>query len=133
MSAEMPPKKSHELSKLSINICDQLGISGRVFANDKQALAILEGPTVILQRYYQAIQSDKVVSNVLLHVEREVKTREFSDYSIWLNSKESLDYGPQIKRLRPETLSSALPPKPSGKLRIMIEAYLKPDLLVDCA
>lgn len=133
MGAETFAKKSHELSKFSIGICDQLGITGRVFANDQQALAILEGPTKTVQRYYQAIQFDKIVNDIVLHVEREISYREFQDYSIWLNSKETLDYGPQIRKLNSKTLSSALPEKPSGKVRIMIEAYLKPDLLSNSA
>lgn len=126
---EMTPWLSHQVSLKSISICKQLGLTGRVFANDQQALAMTEGQTDIVRRYYEAVKADPLVESILLHVDRPIKTREFSDYSVWLNSRESYDCGPQVHRLSAETLPHALPAKPSAKIRIMIEAYLTHDLL----
>lgn len=131
-TAELTPKISHEASYKSVQICDQLGLTGRVFANDITAFAMTEGPTEIVKRYYHAVSVDPLVETILLHVDRPIKKREFDDYYILLNSKERYDYGPTIGILTPETLERALPPHPSARLRIMIEAF-KEDVLTATA
>lgn len=127
--AELTPRLSHEASFKSVSICEQLGLTGRVFANDISAFAMTEGPTELVKRYYQAVKSDPLVETIILHVDRPVKAREFSDYLVLLNSKEQYDFGPKVGVLTPESLEAALPSHPSIRLRIMVEAF-KQEVLV---
>jgi len=64
-----------------------------------------------------------------LHTDRIISLREFSDYSVWLNVDTPIDFTETVCHLTAESLQHAMPAKISGRLRIMIEAYLKPDLL----
>lgn len=125
----MTPLRAHQIALDSITICEQLGITGRVFADDQQAFAITEGPTDIVRQYYQAVAVDPLVENTVLHVQRKIPRREFVDYSVWLNLREHYDMGPQVRVLSPANLSGALPKGLSTKVRFMIEAILKPELL----
>lgn len=125
----MTPKLSHGVSEQSVRVCQQLGITGRVFANDIQALAITEGETALVRRYYEAVKADILVDNIVLLADRQIEAREFSDYSVWLNSREHYDCGPHVRRLTLKSLEDALPGNPSGKIRVMVEGYLKPELL----
>lgn len=127
--AELTPRRAHETYMESVAACKQLGITGRVFADDQQAIAMTEGPTDILNRYYDAVTADPFVGSTVLHFDRHIPAREFSDYSVWLNSKETYDVSPQILRLTHETLALALPPNLSTKVRIMIETFVKPEIL----
>jgi len=127
-TAELTPLLSHETSFKSVQICQQLGLTGRVFANDVTAFAMTEGPTEIVKRYYKAVESDPLVETIIVHVDRPILKREFSDFFILLNSRESYDFGPNIGVLTPETLHKALPANPSARLRIMVEVF-KQDVL----
>jgi len=126
---ELTPKKSHEASHLSVQICQQLGLTGRVFANDITAFAMMEGPTSIVQKYYRAVESDQMVDTIILHVDRPIEKREFKDYRVLLNSKERFDIGREIGILTPESLEESLPLNPSIRLRIMVEAFKRDVLL----
>lgn len=127
-TAELTPLMSHQASFQSVQICNHLGLSGRVFANDISAFAITEGPTEIVKRYYKAVEADPLVETIILHVDRPIKTREFEGFLVLLNSRETYDFGPSIGILTPETLNAALPAHPSIRLRIMVEAF-KQDVL----
>lgn len=122
-TAELTPRLSHEASYKSIQICKQLGLTGRVFANDISAFAMTEGPTELVKRYFQTVESDPLVETIILHVDRPIKKREFNDYYVLLNSRERYDFGPSIGILTPQTLKAALPAHPSIRLRIMVEAF----------
>ena len=127
-TAELTPLLSHQASYKSVQICNQLGLTGRVFANDISAFAMTEGPTEVVKRYFKAVEADPLVETILLHVDRPITSREFTDYFVLLNSKERYDFGPSIGLLTPETLNAALPSHPSIRLRIMVEAF-KQDVL----
>ncbi|WP_409431937.1 BLUF domain-containing protein [Litorimonas sp. RW-G-Af-16] len=129
-TSAMTPEKSFQLSEKSIKVCQELGLTGRVFANDTQALAITEGPTDIVRRYYEAVGSDDLVESILLHTDRIIPAREFKDYSVWLNITTPIPFVDNVYHLSEDSLRRALPQNISARLRIMIEAYLKPDLLV---
>ena len=122
-TAELTPELSHEASYKSVQICKQLGLTGRVFANDITAFAMTEGPTELVKKYYKAVEADRLVETIVLHVDRPIEKREFQDYYVLLNSKERYDYGPSIGVLTPETMEQALPSRPSSRMRIMIEAF----------
>ncbi len=128
-TASMTPKMAYLTSSKSVDICKSLGLTGRVFANNKQALAMTEGPTEIVRRYYHAVASDSLVENIILHTDREIKAREFANYSVWLNLETPIEFTDTVRHLTPETLSRAMPDNISLRLRMMVEAYLKPDLL----
>lgn len=125
----MTPRMAYLVSAASVDVCQQLGITGRVFANNQQALAMTEGPAEVLQRYFQAVSRDAMVEAVMLHTDRSIKTREFSNYSVWLNLDTPIEFTDTVCRLSANSLRHAVPHNASARLRIMIEAYLTPDLL----
>lgn len=125
----MTPRMAYLVSEKSVAVCRQLGLTGRVFANNKQALAMTEGPTEIVRKYYQAVATDSLVENILLHTDRNIAAREFSNYSVWLNIDTPIDFTDTVCRLSEDSLSRAMPANISVRLRMMIDAYLKPDLL----
>ena len=120
---KMTPQLAYSVSLKSVTVCQQLGLTGRVFANDITAFAMTEGPTDLVKQYFLAVQADTLVETILLHVEREIEEREFEDYAVLLNLKESFDESPHIRKLTDQTLEESLPAKPSSKLRIMVEVF----------
>jgi len=127
-TAEMTPRMSHLMALQSVQICQHLGLTGRAFANDISAFAMTEGPSEVVKRYFQAVAADPLVETILLHVDRYIDEREFEDYSVWLNSKATFDFGPFVGVLTPEAFENAMPDNPSPRLRIMMEAF-KEDVL----
>lgn len=125
----MTPQMSYEAACKSVYIGEKLSLTGRVFANTIQALAITEGPTNIVREYFKAVKADSLVESILLHVDREIPAREFTDYSVWLNLPESFQLCDKVRKLTPQSVLTAMPIKPSAKLRIMAEAYLNADLV----
>lgn len=126
----MTPEMAYEMSCMSVSICEQLNITGRVFANRRQALAMTEGPSEIVEHYFQAVKADRLVETILLHVNRAIPAREFDDYSVWLNLGVNFEFGEKVRKLTPGTARLALPENPSPRLRIMAEAFLDEDMLV---
>lgn len=126
----MTPKMAYDMSCMSVSICEKIGITGRVFANRQQALAMIEGPREVVQQYYKAVNNDALVETVFLHVDRVISVPEFEDYSAWLNLGTDFEFGDKVRRLTHETASIALPNNPSPRLRIMAEAYLDDDMLI---
>ena len=126
--AAMTSQMSYDVSCKSVYICEKLGLTGRVFANNQQALAMTEGPTHIVKQYFEAVKSDGLVESILLHVDRVIPKREFMDYSVWLNLPGDFEFGDKVRELTPESVLTAMPIKQSVKLRIMAEAYLNADL-----
>lgn len=49
------PIQSSAFAKLSVSICEQLGIHGRAFSNDLEAMFIIEGVEDIIIKYYNAV------------------------------------------------------------------------------
>jgi len=127
--AAMTSQMSYDVSCKSVAICEQLGLTGRVFANNQQALAMTEGPTEIVKQYFEAVKSDGLVESILLHVDRIIPEREFADYSVWLNLPEAFEFGDKVRKLTPESVLTAMPIKQSVKLKIMAEAYLNAELI----
>lgn len=129
----MTSRLSYDVSCKSVYICESLDITGRVFANTKQALAFTEGPEEIVREYFEAVKADSLVETILLHVDRKIAAREFNDYSVWLNLPETFQFGEKVKKLTPQSVASALPVRQSAKLRIMAEAYLNAEMLTQAA
>ncbi|CAM3633882.1 BLUF domain-containing protein [Litorimonas haliclonae] len=125
----MTPRMAYQVSAQSVAVCEQLGLTGRVFANNRQALAMTEGPTEIVRQYFQAVSADILVEATLLHYDRVIEAREFSDYSVWLNLGEEFAFCDKVRRLTEQSVQDALPAYPSAKLRIMATAYLYGDML----
>ena len=121
--SELTPRMSHLMALQSVNICRQYGLTGRAFANDISAFAITEGPTEVARKYFSAVEADLLSDTILLHVDRPIERREFGDFSVWLNSKASFDFGPQVGVLTPQSFQEAMPENPSPKLRIMMAAF----------
>lgn len=129
-SAAMTAEEAYDMSTRSVRLCEQFGISGRVFANRQQALAITEGPQDVVERYYQSVSRDPHVITILLHVNRIIPAREFHDYSVWLNLGAQFEFSESVRQLTQESVHLALPINPSPRLRIMAEAYLDDDMLI---
>ena len=125
----MTAEKAYETACSSQSYCQQYGITGRCFANTQHALLITEGPKPVLDFHYMTIQKDPLVQTVLLHVDRVIPEREFSDFSVWLNLNKTLQFSDHIFALTAENVKHALPENPSPRLRIMAEAYLDDDML----
>jgi len=129
-SAAMTAQNAYDMSSKSVSLCEQFGITGRVFANRQQALAMTEGPKEIVERYYQSVCRDPYVFATLLHVNRIIPAREFNDYSVWLNLGTQFEFSDSVRPLTADTVHLALPDNPSPRLRIMAEAYLDDDMLI---
>jgi len=128
--AEMTPQDAFDTGSLSVSLCQKFGITGRVFANRQQALAITEGPEEAVSRYLESIRVDPLASKVLFHSQRPIQKREFPSYSVWLNLGESsFPFDENIRHLTAESLKDAWPANLSTKIRIMADAYLSDDLL----
>lgn len=126
---EVTAQNAYDTSAMSVKICQQYGITGRVFANRQQALAITEGPEDIVEHYFQSVKQDPVAGNILLHVQRSIEAREFQDYSVWLNLGQNFQFGKYVRELSSETLPLAWPDNLSARVRIMADAYLDADML----
>lgn len=126
---KLTAQNAFDTSSLSVKICQQLDISGRVFANRQQALAITEGPEEIVSRYFQAVKQDPLGGRILMHVKRSIPAREFANYSVWLNLGQAFQFNEHVRELTPESLKTAWPDNLSAKVRIMADAYLDGDML----
>jgi len=126
---ELTPQNAFDTSALSVKVCQQFGITGRVFANRQQALAITEGPEEIVARYFASVRQDPLALNNLLHVQRSIPFREFKTYSVWLNLGQPLPFDMNVRELTEESLKEAWPENLSAKVRIMADAYLNADML----
>jgi hypothetical protein len=125
----MTSEKAVLISEKSVEVCRELGLTGRVFANDSSALAITEGPCEVVHGYCDAVEADELVQTFLLQTEREIGVREFDDYSVWLNIDAAFRQTDYVKALRPDTLKSALPAQASARLRFVTKAYLDRDMI----
>ena len=126
----MTSEKAVLISVKSIQVCEQLGLTGRVFSTLTHALAITEGPLDIVDRYYQAIACDNLVATALLQTKQIVKTRDFEDYSVWLDIGRPFGPHPHVHQMTPQSLVSAMPSNPSARLRIMVDALFDDGRLV---
>lgn len=131
MTDAVTPKMAYNMSAHSVSMCQQLGLTGRVFADNQQALVMMEGPTDIVQRYYRTVSEDARVETIMLHTDRKIKAREFRDYSVWLNLKTPIEFSDTVCHLSRESLNYAMPKIVSARLRIMIEAYITPTMLTE--
>lgn len=132
LATELTAQNAFDTSSLSVKVCEQFGITGRVFANRRQALAITEGPEMHVARYFQAVQQDPMAGTQILHVQRPIHAREFQDYSVWLNVGRNLAFTQNVRELTAETLPLAWPENLSPRVRIMANAYLDADMLEAC-
>ena len=130
LGVQITPQQAYDASVLSAGLCYKFGITGRVFANDHQALAITEGPEEVATRYFEAVSADPMAATVLLHVKRVIPAREFSDFSIWLNVDYPFEPDTFVQPLTSESLQNAWPKNLSAKVRILADAYMDPDMLV---
>ena len=126
---EMTSKMAHQVSCQSVTVFEQLGLTGRVFANNKQGLAVVEGPSDLVDEYFHALSADVLLETILLHSSHPLKSREFSDFSVWINLREEFYFTDKVRRLSKSSVREALPMKPSVKLKIMVKAYLEGDML----
>lgn len=127
----MTGKIAHQVSCKSVDVCRELGLTGRVFADNQQALAITEGPKEVVQGYFEAVSRDILVETILLHINRPIKKREFSDYSVWLNLREAHQFTPcdRVYDFKDPPEADILPKNASTKVRIYTDAYLNTAIL----
>lgn len=120
------PSQSKNFSKLSVSICQQLGIRGRAFSNDKEAMFITEGAEELINKYYDAVVKDPHTDFAVIHSDEKIEVCEFEDYSVWLSSYDpnKLDYGPSVHLLTKETIKTAIPCNLSSKLKIRMKALV---------
>jgi len=123
------PSQSMGFAKLSVSVCQQLGIRGRAFTNDVEALFIAEGQGDVVKQYYDAVIQDHHTDFAFILSDMRLEAGEFDNYSVWLTSYDpsAFDYGPCVHLLTPETLDTAIPATLSSKLKIKIDC-LMPDI-----
>lgn len=126
---ELTAQNAYDTSNMSTRVCQQYGITGRVFANRQKAWAITEGEEEVVKRYFQSVAQDPMAAKVLLHVKRAIPLREFADYSVWLNLGQNFAFSQNVRELTSKTVSQAWPANLSAKVRIMADAYLDPEML----
>lgn len=126
---EVTSKIAYQMSCQSVTIFEQLGLTGRIFANNKQGLAIVEGPGELVEQYFHALSVDILLETILLHSSHTISTREFSDFSVWINLRQEFGFTDKVRRLNAQSVKDALPACPSAKLKIMTTAYLFGDML----
>ena len=126
---ELSAQNAFDTSSMSVRVCQHYGITGRVFANRNQALVITEGPKETVEHYFQSIQKDPMTGTQILHSQKEIREREFNDYSVWLNLGQGFEFSGDVRELSQETLPLAWPENLSAKVRIMADAYLDSDML----
>jgi len=126
---DLSVQEAFDIGSTSVGACQQLEITGRVFGNRQEGLAIMEGPEEHVARYYQGVQDNPLTGLQILHVKRSVKAREFEDFSVWLNVGQMFRETYQVRNLTSETLPLAWPENLSAKVRIMADAYLDADML----
>ena len=129
LGVQITPQQAYEASLMSAELCRKFGITGRVFANSQQALAITEGPEDVAARYFEAVSTDSMSASVLLHVKRVIPAREFPEFSILLNVDYPFAADGLVQPLTPETFQNVWPENLSAKVRILADAYLDPDML----
>lgn len=129
LGVEMTPKMAYEASMLSAGLCQKFGITGRVFANAQQALAITEGPEAAATRYFEAVTNDPMTAKVLLHVKRNIAAPEFENFSIYLNTAHEFAPNALVRPLTEESYRRAWPSGLSAKVRILANAYMDPEML----
>lgn len=112
----------------TIQLCHYLGVTGRVFASNYQAFCILEGPKEATERYYAAITADEIVDTVVLHSNRAITAPEFKDFSVWLKEYDQNTPHESLNQLTALSVNQALPKGLSAKVRILVDAYLLPEL-----
>jgi len=126
---ELTAQNAYDTSSMSVKVCQQFGITGRVFANRQKALAITEGEEEIVKRYFQSVSEDPMAGTILLHVKRPIPVPEFQDYSVWLNLGQDFKFDRYVRELTSQSLHQAWPENLSAKVRIMADAYLDPEML----
>lgn len=126
----LAPDKGVLISVKSVEICHRLGMTGRVFSNRKQALSITEGPADVMRQYFDAVEVQPHVETVLLQSVRDIETREFDDYSVWLDIDHPFDAHPKVYPMTSGSLAVAMPENPSVRLRVMIDAFFDQGRLV---
>jgi len=107
-----------------IGNCMLLDITGRNFNINYESFTIKEGPTEALMRYYEAVLDDPWIDLSVLHQQVIIETREFDDFSIWVQSSSGFDLGPHINILSKDTIANALPDTLSSKLKIFLQSNL---------
>lgn len=129
-TGRVPTDKGVLAAARNIEICDRLAMTGRVFATHHHALSILEGPTEVMREYFKAVENQRHIETIFLQGVREIKTREFEDYSVWLDVECPFAAQPNIHPMTEGALARAMPKAPSVRLRVMIDAFFEKGRLV---
>ena len=127
----MTPEKGVRLSIRSVDICDRLGITGRVFSTQFHALSMMEGPAEVMRQYFDAVGNKTPhIDTIVLQSVRDIEAREFDNYSVWLDLDYDFAPHPRVHPMTLSSLSQAMPPAPSIRLQIMLEAFFEKGRLV---
>ena len=126
----MTIEKAVLISEKSVEVCNRLGLTGRVFSTASSTLAITEGPATLVGRYVGAVHDDYLLETLIVHARRPIEAREFSDYSVWLDMNVPATSAPHVHIMTPGSLQQALPANPSAKLRVMADVFFDQGRLV---
>lgn len=126
----MTPEKGVLLSARSVDFCDRLDMTGRVFSTRFQALSMMEGPAEVMRQYYEAVETQAHIETIMLQSVRDIEVREFPDYSVWLDLDYDFASHPRVHPMTISSLTQAMPKAPSIRLQIMVDAFFKQGRLV---
>lgn len=115
-----------QIAKNSVQICEALGLTGRVYAKGESALSIIEGLPDMVEKYVDALKADSRLSGFIEHSSRAIKTPEFNDYVIALDGQDEANAIEGIHNLTSDFIKASLPASPSVAVRMMIGAHIDP-------
>lgn len=121
---DMPADQRIAIAKKNIIICKALGFTGRGFIVGSQALNIIEGTEALLANFTDAMAIDPRITCFVPHGLRPIETREYDDYSIWLDLVTGDNRAEGLYSLEALSMSDALPPIASTRVRLLIDAFL---------
>ena len=126
LSAEKPHtfEECVEFSNLSVDVCTALSITGRVFANEIEALFITEGEPELVKKYYSAVIKDPKTHVDIMHSEETLNVREFFDFSVWHSLHSKGKFGPNVHDLNTDAVGNAISDNVSAKSRFLIKGLL---------
>jgi len=126
----MTVEKGVLVSAKSVEICERLGMTGRVFSTHFRALSIIEGPRDVMSQYFEAVDTQPQIATVSLQSVRDIEAREFDDYSVWLDLDKDFGSHSKVYPMTPDSLEQAMPDAPSARLRVIMSAFFEKGRLV---
>lgn len=110
----------------NVQICQSLGLTGRVYVQRSQGLSIVEGTPDMTGKYIEALKSDPRVKGFIEHTSRMIVVPEYENYCVGLDVATETDQIPGVYPMSDEFLVASMPASPSARITMMMKAYIDP-------